>query len=89
LRFEQSGHAVIAEVIDSGRPIPKEHWQRKADAPFDFDPDNLASLPEHGMGLALIRLSFDVVNYESAGGINRLTMAKRFGTTEGIAGSDE
>jgi len=87
LRFEQSGDAAIVELLDSGTPIPPENLGRDSKAPFDFDPADIASLPEHGMGLSLIRLSFDAVDYQSADGVNRLTMAKRFGTSGTAAGS--
>ncbi len=80
LRFEQSSNAAIAELLDTGKPIPRENLERDSSVPFEFDPDNVAALPEHGMGLALIRLSFDAVQYQSVDGVNRLTMAKRFET---------
>lgn len=81
LRFEQSRDAAIVELFDTGKPIPQENLDRDSAAPFEFDPDDLAALPEHGMGLALVRLSFDAVQYQSVDGVNRLTMAKRFGTS--------
>lgn len=87
LHFEQSADAAILELIDTGIPIPAENLQRDSAATFDFDPDDIAALPEHGMGLSLIRLSFDAVEYRSAGGGNRLTMAKRFGTGSTAGGS--
>ena len=87
LQFEQSADAAILELIDTGIPIPAENLQRDSAAAFDFDPDDVAALPEHGMGLSLIRLSFDAVQYQSAEGVNRLTMAKRFGTSSTAAGS--
>lgn len=59
-------------VGDQGTPMPGGLPRE----PFGFDPDDIASLPEGGMGLYIIRTVMDELRYESAGGRNRLVMSK-------------
>ena len=44
---------------------------------FEFDPTDVANLPEGGMGLHLIHSVMDEVRYHSEGGRNALTMRRR------------
>lgn len=64
------------EVRDRGRPIPAERLATAGDEVFGFDPDDLAALPEGGMGLAIVKTVFDAVDYASAGGVNVLQLRK-------------
>lgn len=48
-------------------------------SPFDFDPACIEALPEGGMGLALLRASFDRIDYRSGARGNLLVLTKRFG----------
>ncbi|WP_420473274.1 ATP-binding protein [Noviherbaspirillum sp. ST9] len=82
LSFEQSADAAIVEIIDAGRPIPMPALGSAGLGKFDFDPADISQLPEGGMGLSIIRTVFDAVQYESSDGVNRLTLAKRFGAPE-------
>jgi anti-sigma regulatory factor (Ser/Thr protein kinase) len=43
-----------------------------------FDQDDLSGLPEHGMGLAIIKSVMDSVHYQRERGVNRLTAVKRW-----------
>jgi anti-sigma regulatory factor (Ser/Thr protein kinase) len=45
---------------------------------MEFDPAALASLPESGMGLAILKSVMDSVIYEQQQGINRLIAVKRW-----------
>jgi len=45
---------------------------------LDYDPDDLASLPEGGMGLYLLHSLMDHVDYVSRDGRNVLTLERRF-----------
>lgn len=89
LAFEQSAAAAIVEVVDSGKSIPDVALGAAGNGCFDFDPMQLDALPEGGMGLSIIKTLFDAVRYESAGGVNRLMLARRFGNEKDAAGTPE
>ena len=78
LRVREREGAVEIDLWDQGRPIPRERL-RNADASttFQFDPTDLAGLPEGGMGLALIKSAFHEVRYGSRDGTNRLHLVRR------------
>jgi serine/threonine-protein kinase RsbW len=61
-------------IADEGTPIPGG-LQPKT---FDFDPDDIAGLPEGGMGLYIINSVMDELEYRTAGGRNVLIMKKTF-----------
>ena len=60
------------EVCDEGIPMPP-----RPSPSFDFDPTDIAGLPEGGMGLFLIHSVMDEVEYRSHDGRNALAMRKR------------
>ncbi|MBI3248267.1 MAG: ATP-binding protein [Deltaproteobacteria bacterium] len=61
------------KVCDEGRSMPP------LVAPvLEFDPTEVESLPESGMGLFLIHSFMDEVSYASEHGTNSLTMIKKF-----------
>jgi len=62
------------EVWDQGRPIPAD---RLSAVRAEFDPTDLAALPESGFGLELIRSAFDKVEYEQGPPYNRLLLSKK------------
>jgi serine/threonine-protein kinase RsbW len=78
LRVLERAGALEIDVWDQGRPIPRGRLD-SADATttFQFDPTDLAALPEGGMGLALIKSAFHEVRYGSRSGTNRLHMVRR------------
>lgn len=71
------GTQVTLRIHDWGRPIPGEALAAAGLNRFDFDPLDLDSLPEGGMGLSLITLLMDEVGYRSDAGQNILTMVRR------------
>ena len=78
LAWSCTDRAVVIEVRDAGRPIPRERLdQAGADTTFGFDPTDIGGLPEGGMGLGIIKTAFDHVDYRSKAGINRLRLGKR------------
>ncbi|MBI5170994.1 MAG: ATP-binding protein [Candidatus Eisenbacteria bacterium] len=66
------GASLVLEVADEGTPMPPH-----GTPVLDFDPDDLASLPEGGMGLYLIHSVMDSVEYHSRDGRNVLVMTHR------------
>lgn len=78
----QAGHEVVVAVslhpeeisfriMDTGKtmkPLSRE--------PLAFDPTNLATIPEGGLGLHIIQTVMDEVDYQTADGTNILTMHK-------------
>lgn len=52
------------EIVDQGQRIPPNVLAQDADAAFRFDPQDLDAIPEGGMGIGLIKKSFDSLRYE-------------------------
>ena len=73
----EQADALVVEVRDAGRAIPAERLAGAGPETFDFDPDDIAALPQGGFGLALIKAAFDVVDYRSAAGVNCMHLEKR------------
>ena len=69
---------VVLDIFDRALPMLAGLFEASNAAGFDFDPEKLADLPEGGMGLALIKMTMDEVEYSSEGGVNRLTLTKLF-----------
>jgi serine/threonine-protein kinase RsbW len=80
----EAGHPVIARmtadesrleiaILDQGTEVP---MAQRAPAALDFDPDDLASIPEGGRGLFLIHALMDQVEFGKEGDTNVLRMKK-------------
>jgi anti-sigma regulatory factor (Ser/Thr protein kinase) len=69
VELEVDAHRLSVRVIDEG----------EAFVPEDVPEPNLASLPEGGLGLFIIRNFMDQVRYERQAEKNVLTMVKEFG----------
>jgi serine/threonine-protein kinase RsbW len=65
------------EVTDMGRAIPAGNMANADGSVFDFDPMNIDSIPEGGMGLSLIKALFDSLSYKSADGKNVMILGKK------------
>ena len=68
---------LTVEVRDTGRPMPAGVLAG-ARAP-DFDPTALATLPEGGMGLHIVKTLMEAVSYERRDGCNVLHMERPLG----------
>jgi serine/threonine-protein kinase RsbW len=68
---------VVIEIVDHASPMQAGLLSDASAERFAFDETNLADIPESGMGLALIRMNMDEVQYSSTEGENRLRMIKR------------
>ena len=78
LRVRDGAAALEIDLWDHGRPIPSARLaQADPSTTFQFDPTNLAALPDGGMGLALIKAAFHEVRYGSRNGVNRLHLVRR------------
>jgi serine/threonine-protein kinase RsbW len=73
--LDRSGGQLRIEVRDTGRQLPPDTLAR-VQAPH-VDPDDIASLPEGGMGLYVLTQLMDAVRYESRSGKNVLIMERR------------
>ena len=70
--FTLDGPSITLEIADEGEPMPGGRSPL-----LDFDPDDLARLPEGGMGLFLIHSVMDAVEYRSHAGRNLMVLTKR------------
>ncbi len=77
--YQEFAGLIRVEIVDRGQATPLACLGRDDDEAFDFDAANYASLPEGGMGLALIERSFDSIDYNSSAGTNRLLLTKSLG----------
>jgi len=75
--WEEQAHALVIDVSDSGRAIPQARLDAAGAQTFAFDPADIDALPEGGFGLALLKTVFDVVDYRSEDGVNRMHLEKR------------
>jgi serine/threonine-protein kinase RsbW len=76
---DQRPDQIVLEVIDEAPPMPQGLLENPSSAPFAYDDPGVSEMPESGIGLALIRMNMDEVQYTSAGGQNHLRMVKRIG----------
>jgi len=69
------------EIRDEGLSMPLEQQERlrNGSAVLAFEPSDLASVPEGGMGLEIIRRTMDRVEYSTDGGSNQLRLTKFIG----------
>jgi serine/threonine-protein kinase RsbW len=66
---------LAVEVQDNGKAIDTDYLQN-LEAEFDFDPSDIANLPEGGMGLKIIKNCMDEVYYQNTDGQNRWLLTK-------------
>ena len=71
------GDGMELQIEDTGCGISTERFEA-APAEVHFDPEDIASLPESGMGLAIIKTVMDSVAYSSSDGVNRLVAVRRW-----------
>ena len=68
---------VVIDIIDHAPPMAPGVLESASADPFAFDETDLAEIPESGMGLALIRMNMDEVQYLTSESENRLRLVKR------------
>ncbi|MGE4239241.1 ATP-binding protein [Ramlibacter sp.] len=77
LSWDECDEALEIELRDEGAAMDASALEAASPAVFEFDAADLQSLPEGGMGLALIKMAFDDVAYSRVAGVNRLRLVKR------------
>jgi serine/threonine-protein kinase RsbW len=76
INYRFSAGVITIELRDQGKPVSEEALFGSSAAAFDFDPSDIEHLPESGMGMPLIRSTFDHIDYLSADGTNVLRLVK-------------
>lgn len=74
--YEVSSDILSIVIEDSGKQWDDFDIASKRKNPFDFSLEDMDSLPESGMGLAMIHQIMDQVSYQRVGGKNKLTLKK-------------
>jgi serine/threonine-protein kinase RsbW len=62
---------IVMKISDTGKQM-----ELCAPGHPDFDPHDLKTVPDHGLGLYIIHSVMDEITYETSGNINTLTMRK-------------
>ena len=73
--YDFADGTIVIELTDHGKSAKQELFKGGSDK-FDFDPQDIAALPEGGMGIALMLAAFDRVAYRSEAGANTLRLEK-------------
>jgi anti-sigma regulatory factor (Ser/Thr protein kinase) len=69
---------LVIEIADEGAPIPPAaRAGLRNRAPLPERDEDVASLPEGGFGIPILRAVLDEIDYRTGGGRNVLTMTKR------------
>lgn len=76
ISYSLADGTITIELRDQGKPIATDVLFGEDNAGFDFDPLDIANLPESGMGLPLMKTTFDQLDYSSVDGSNVLRMVK-------------
>lgn len=67
---------VLAQIQDSARPFDPVAKRESCRTSLEFDPTDLSSLPERGMGLSLIHATMDEVKHRLTAEGNSLEMVR-------------
>lgn len=77
--IEAQPDRLTIKVSSTGAGIPRGKLEKPR---LDFNPKDIARLPQGGMGIYLIHKIMNEVKYDEAEGINTLTMVKNLGEGE-------
>lgn len=67
---------VTVDIFDTGQTIPDDILARAGPERFAFDPEDIDGLVEGGMGLSIIFMTMDVVDYSPHAGRNWLHLVR-------------
>lgn len=76
INYSFSAGLITIELRDQGKPISSVALFGNDNALLDFDPTDIGHLPEGGMGMLLMKSTFDDIGYLSANGTNVLRLIK-------------
>jgi anti-sigma regulatory factor (Ser/Thr protein kinase) len=76
--FQQYPDHLILQICDTGRAMDPKCLEPQTSSPLDFDPCRLNSIPEKGLGLAIIKVTMDDVTYTTSEGKNVLSLTRFF-----------
>lgn len=82
IKFEVSENDLIISIQDYGCYWENFKDQINKESPFEFNPLDIDSLPEGGMGVALLFQLMDEVSYQREGNINTLKIKKKIARSE-------
>lgn len=68
---------LMIDIVDSGDSIPPHAFKQANGEVFQFDPSDIDAIPSGGMGLSLINLIFDNINYHTENNKNTMTLVKK------------
>jgi serine/threonine-protein kinase RsbW len=76
IRFDET--RIDLEIVDRGLSMAPEYVDRlrNGSSVLEFDPSDIAALPESGMGLQIMREVMDETAYHSDAGTNCLRLTK-------------
>ena len=84
LRLERLGSSRIrVQIRDRGKPIPAEILDRHTH-PLEFAVDDVGTLPESGLGLAMVRAAVDRFEYRTGPDADNVTVVEK--ALEGLQG---
>ena len=75
IRLELLHDRVEIKLTDSGQGM---NWAKlnRTKTVLDFDENDLCTLPEGGLGIAIMQMTMDDVRYERKDGVNQLTLMR-------------
>jgi anti-sigma regulatory factor (Ser/Thr protein kinase) len=76
--FRQYPDHLILQICDTGRAMDPKRLESQTPSPLNFDPCRLNSIPEKGLGLAIIKVTMDDVTYTTSEGKNILSLTRFF-----------
>lgn len=76
LDIDLDDRRIQIDIVDFIPPVPPDLLQRAGNSAFDFDPDNVQTIPESGRGLALILMMMDEVTLFEETDLSRLRLIR-------------
>jgi serine/threonine-protein kinase RsbW len=77
VHFKLYSDMLAIDVCNTGKTMERDLLEKRNLSSLQFDPDDLGSIPEGGMGMGFINEIVDSTDYKTGGGKNCLTMTKK------------
>jgi len=78
--FEIDSDSLVIEIRDTGTPMVPGTLERETNN-LEFDPADVSGLPEGGIGLEIMKLYLDSIDYQALDGSNVLRLTKHLEMT--------